>query len=89
MLFYSLFYSTKICFHAKSSRKHVGNSPEGDSLRSDDRHFEGNDLSQDSISKLSAVITSVKGIQEIKMRSYLYLLGVMLHIGRTFQSGMH
>lgn len=45
---------------------------------------EGNDLSQDSISKLNAVITSVKSSQEIKMSSYLYLLRVMLHIGRPF-----
>lgn len=83
------FYSTKISFHTKSNRKHIGNSAKADSLRSNDRHFEGNDLSQDSISKLNVVITSVKGSQEIKMRSCLYLLGVMLHIARTFQNSMH
>lgn len=83
------FYSTKISFHTKSNRKHIGNSAKADSLKSNDRHFEGNDLSQDSISKLNAVITSVKGSQEIKMRSCLYLLGVMLHIARTFQNSMH
>lgn len=70
---------TEVWFHDKPSKKHIGSSPEADSPRSNDRHFEGNDLCQDRVSKLLAMITSVKGSQEIKMRSYLYLLGVMVH----------
>jgi hypothetical protein len=70
--------STEIRFHAKPSKKRIGCSPEAVSPRSNDRHFEGSGLSQDHISKLHAMITSVKGSQEIKMRSYLYLLVVMM-----------
>lgn len=71
--------STGIWFHDKPNRKHTGSSPEADSLRSNDRHFEGSDLPQDHISKLHAMITSVKGSQEMKMTSCLYLLGIMVH----------
>lgn len=63
------FNSTEIWFHDKLNKKRVGSSPEADSPRSNDRHFEGNGLSQGPISKLHAMITSVKGSQEIKMRS--------------------
>lgn len=61
------FNSTEIWFHDKLIKKHIGCSPEADSPRSNDRHFEGNGLSQGPISKLHAMITSVKGSQEIKM----------------------
>lgn len=63
------FNSTEIWFHDKPNKKHIGSSPEADSPRSNDRHFEGNGLFQGPISKLHAMITSVKGSQEIKMRS--------------------
>lgn len=71
----------KYGFMINSTKRHIGGSPEADSPRSNDRHFEGNGLSQGPISKLHAMITSVKGGQEIKMRSCLYLLGIM--VGRT------
>lgn len=64
--------STEIWFHDKLNKKHIGSSPEADSPGSNDRHFEENDLAQDHISKLHAMITSVKGSQETKMGSYLY-----------------
>ena len=70
--------STKIWFHDKVNRKHIGSSPKADSPRSNDRPFEGNGLSQGPISKLHTRIPSVKVSQEIKMRSYLYLLGIMI-----------
>lgn len=43
---------TEVWFHDKPSKKHIGSSPEADSPRSNDRHFEGNDLCQDRVSKL-------------------------------------
>lgn len=81
-------YSPKIYFHAKSSRKHAGNSPEADSLRSNGRHWREWPI-PGFYFKAYAVITSVKSSQEIKMSSYLYLLRVMLHIGRTFHRSRH
>ena len=46
------FSSTAIRFHDKHNKKHIGSSPEADSPRSNDRHFEGNGLSQGPISKI-------------------------------------